>query len=126
MRLNSTSTTQARCQIVAEHIGRENEHNLDGILATFGEAARYDDEPWDAHYVGLQEVRTFYTQLLQALPDLHIDVIRQHVADHVIVVEVNIRGRHMGPRARASGYGPSDRVSRLRDLHVRSRKSVGR
>src|SRR6188472_1392607 len=97
MRLNSNSTTQARCQIVAEHIGRENQHSLDGILATFGEAARYDDEPWDAHYVGLQEVRTFYTQLLQALPDLHIDVIRQHVAEHVIVVEVIIRGRHMGP-----------------------------
>ena len=97
MRLNSNSTTQARCQIVAEHIGRENQHSLDGILATFGEAARYDDEPWDAHYVGLQEVRTFYTQLLQALPDLHIDVIRQHVAEHVIVVEVITRGHHMGP-----------------------------
>jgi steroid delta-isomerase-like uncharacterized protein len=96
MRLSSNSTTQARCQIVAEHIARENQHSLDGILATFGEAPRYDDEPWDAHYVGLQGVRTFYTQLLQALPDLHIDVIRQHVAEHVIVVEVITRGRHMG------------------------------
>ena len=78
------------------------------------------------HYVGLQEVRTFYTQLLQALPDLHIDVIRQHVAEHVIVVEVNLRGRHMGPWRGLPATGPSDRVSPLRDLHVRSGKSVGR
>jgi hypothetical protein len=42
----------ARLRIVEEHIRCENEHNLDGIMATFGETARYDDEPWDRHYSG--------------------------------------------------------------------------
>ena len=103
--MSSNSATQARCRIVDEHIARENQHSLDGILATFGKGARYDDEPWDAHYVGLPEVRAFYAQLLQALPDLHIDVIRQHVAEQVIVVEAIIRGRHMGSWRGLPGTG---------------------
>jgi steroid delta-isomerase-like uncharacterized protein len=87
---------QARLKIVEEHIALENEHKLDGIMRTFGDAARYDDEPWDAHYVGRQEVRTFYAQLLHAMPDLHIDVRQRHVAEAAVIVEVTIRGRHLG------------------------------
>jgi steroid delta-isomerase-like uncharacterized protein len=74
----------------------ENEHNLDGIMGTFGETARYDDEPWGAHYLGRQEVRSFYAQLLRAIPDLHIDIQRRHPAEESIVLEVIIRGRHLG------------------------------
>jgi hypothetical protein len=35
----------ARIAIVEQHIRLENEHNLEGVLSTFGNAARYDDEP---------------------------------------------------------------------------------
>jgi hypothetical protein len=42
----------ARLKIVDEHIVRENQHDLEGILRTFGQTARYDDEPWDGHYIG--------------------------------------------------------------------------
>jgi steroid delta-isomerase-like uncharacterized protein len=87
---------QARLKIVEEHIALENEHDLDGIMRTFGDAARYDDEPWDAHYVGRQEVRAFYAQLLHAMPDLHIDVRQRHVAEAAVIVEVIIRGQHLG------------------------------
>src|SRR4029077_11812739 len=41
-------TLSARLRIVEEHVSLENEHNLDGIMGTFGETARYDDEPWGA------------------------------------------------------------------------------
>jgi steroid delta-isomerase-like uncharacterized protein len=88
--------TLARLKLVDEHVRLENEHDLDGIMGTFGETARYDDEPWSAHYMGRQEVRQFYAQFLQALPDLHIDVQRQHAAHDAIVLEVIIRGRHCG------------------------------
>jgi steroid delta-isomerase-like uncharacterized protein len=90
------STMSARLRIVDEHVGLENEHNLDGIMGTFGDAASYDDEPWDAHYMGRQEVRAFYAQLLRAMPDLHIDVRRRHAAEDAVVLEVIIRGRHLG------------------------------
>jgi hypothetical protein len=36
-----------RLAIVEEHVRLENEHNLEGVIQTFGEAARYDDEPWN-------------------------------------------------------------------------------
>jgi steroid delta-isomerase-like uncharacterized protein len=86
----------ARIAIVEEHIRLENEHNLEGVLRTFGDGARYDDEPWDAHYEGREGVRRFYTQLMKALPDLEIDVQRRYVTDDAILVEVIIRGTHLG------------------------------
>ena len=48
------------------------------------------------HYQGLDGVRSFYTQLMSALPDLQIDVQRRHVTDDSIVLEVLIRGTHLG------------------------------
>jgi steroid delta-isomerase-like uncharacterized protein len=82
--------------IVEKHIRLENAHDLEGVLATFGDAARYDDEPWGEHYDGRDGVRRFYEQLMNALPDLEIEVQRWHVAEDAIVVEVIIRGTHLG------------------------------
>jgi steroid delta-isomerase-like uncharacterized protein len=86
----------ARIAIVEKHIGLENEHDLEGVLGTFGHAARYDDEPWGEHYNGLDGVRQFYKQLMNALPDLQIEVKQRHVAEDAVVVEVVIRGTHLG------------------------------
>ena len=86
----------ARIAVVEQHIRFENEHNLEGVLRTFGEAARYDDEAWGDHYEGRNGVRLFYEQLMKALPDLEIDVQRRHVTDDAILVEVVIRGTHLG------------------------------
>jgi steroid delta-isomerase-like uncharacterized protein len=86
----------ARSAIVEQHVRFENEHNLEGVLSTFGSTARYDDEPWDEHFDGPDGVRHFYTQLMNALPDLEIDVKRRHVTDECILLEVIIRGTHLG------------------------------
>ena len=82
--------------VVEQHIRFENEHDLEGVLGTFGDSARYDDEPWGEHYSGRDGVRQFYGQLMKALPDLEIDVQRRHVGEDAIVVEVIIRGTHLG------------------------------
>ncbi len=74
----------------------ENQHDLEGVLATSGEAARYDDEPWGEHYDGRDGVRQFYEQLMKALPDLEIKVQHRHVSEDAIVLEVTIRGTHLG------------------------------
>jgi steroid delta-isomerase-like uncharacterized protein len=86
----------ARIAIVEQHIRLENEHDLEGVLRTFGDTARYDDEPWGEHYKGRNGVRLFYDQLMKALPDLEIEVQRQHVTDDAILLEVVIRGTHLG------------------------------
>jgi steroid delta-isomerase-like uncharacterized protein len=81
-----TERQAARIAIVEEHIRLENEHDLEGVLRTFGDSARYDDEPWDAHYEGRDGVRR----------DLEIEVQRRYVTAEAIVVEVVIRGTHLG------------------------------
>jgi steroid delta-isomerase-like uncharacterized protein len=92
----SEDRRSARIAIVEEHIRLENEHDLDGVLRTFGESPRYDDEPWGEHYKGQDGVRLFYAQLLRALPDLEIEVQNRHVAEDAVLVEVIIRGTHLG------------------------------
>jgi steroid delta-isomerase-like uncharacterized protein len=82
--------------VVEQHIRFENEHDLEGVLGTFGDTARYDDEPWGEHYNGRDGVRQFYEQMMKALPDLEIVVQRRHVAEDAVVVEVMIRGTHLG------------------------------
>jgi len=86
-----------RLSLVEEHVRLENAHDLDGVIQTFGDAARYDDEPWNLHYEGRDQVRRFYGELMGALPDLSIEIVRRHVADETIVLEVMIRGTHQGP-----------------------------
>jgi len=93
---SSDSKVAARLKIAEEHVRLENAHDLDGIIGTFGAAARYDDEPWVAHYMGHKEVREFYAQLLAAIPDLHIDIGRRHASDECVILETTIRGSHLG------------------------------
>jgi steroid delta-isomerase-like uncharacterized protein len=90
------ASISARLALVEQHVRMENEHNLDGVLDTFGDTAQYDDEPWNEHYKGRTGVRAFYEQLMKALPDLAIDVQRRHVTDETILLEVIIRGTHLG------------------------------
>ena len=83
-----------RLAAVEEHVRLENAHDLEGVIQTFGETAHYDDEPWNQHYEGREQVRVFYGQLMTALPDLSIEIVRRHLAEDTIVLEVIIRGTH--------------------------------
>jgi steroid delta-isomerase-like uncharacterized protein len=93
---SSPNADSARIAIVEQHVRMENEHDLEGVLRTFGEAAQYDDEAWGEHFRGRNGVRAFYSQIMTALPDLQIDVQRRHVAADAILLEVLIRGTHLG------------------------------
>jgi steroid delta-isomerase-like uncharacterized protein len=95
--MNVVDRMAARLSLVEEHVRLENQHDLEGIMGTFGATAQYDDEPWDLHYLGRDEVRAFYDGFLQALPGVEIDVQRRHASETAVVLEVIIRGRHLGP-----------------------------
>ena len=92
----STLQSEARIATVEDHIRCENRHDLDAVLATFGSDPQYHDEPWNDHRLGIDGVRSYYTELINALPDLSIDVKSRHVADEAIIVEVIISGTHLG------------------------------
>lgn len=86
----------ARIALVEQHVRLENAHDLEGVLGTFGNTAHYDDEAWGEHYAGASGVRDFYSQLMKALPDLDIQVLRRHATEDAIVLEVLIRGTQLG------------------------------
>ncbi len=97
MGLLEAERLQVRLAVVEEHIRCENRHDLEAVMETFGSEARYDDEPWADHRSGRDAVRSYYTELMSALPDLSIEVQQKHVAAESVVVEVIIRGTHHGP-----------------------------
>jgi steroid delta-isomerase-like uncharacterized protein len=94
------TTTEAlradRLRQVDQHVALENLHDLDAVMETFGSQAAYDDEPWDEHFRDPGGVRAHYERLLSAVPDLHIEPIRRHVTDDVVVLECMITGTHEG------------------------------
>jgi steroid delta-isomerase-like uncharacterized protein len=87
---------RAQLEVVEEHVRRENAHDLQGIMTTFGRQAWYDDEPWGEHHDGRDAVRRYYEDLLAALPDLHIDIAHRLAAEHGVALEVRISGTHLG------------------------------
>lgn len=90
-------STESRIAVVEEHVRCENRHDLDAVMGTFGPDARYEDQPWGDQRTGHDGVRSYYIELLRALPDLSIEVRHRHVASNGIVLEVTIRGTHLGP-----------------------------
>jgi steroid delta-isomerase-like uncharacterized protein len=87
---------EARWALVQEHIACENRHDLEGVMATFGSSARFEDEPWNDRRLDRDAVRAYYRETLGALPDLHIEVKRRHAAPEALTLEVVIRGTHGG------------------------------
>jgi steroid delta-isomerase-like uncharacterized protein len=86
----------ARLRIVEEHIRRENEHDLAGIMATFADEPKYDDAPWSDQRLGRDAVEGYYRDLLAALPDLHIEVLDRLVTEAAVVLEVTVSGTQAG------------------------------
>jgi steroid delta-isomerase-like uncharacterized protein len=87
---------EARLNQIQEHIRCENQHDLTGIMQTFGATAEYNDLPWVDMHTGRDGVESYYAQILKSVPDLFIDVQRRHVAGDTVVLEVIIRGTHLG------------------------------
>ena len=87
----------ARLRLVEEHVRLENRHDLRGIMETFGDEAKYEDAPWEEHHLGRGAVEKYYQDLLEALPDLRIDVRDRLVSEEAVVLEVVISGTQAGP-----------------------------
>src|SRR5438067_10684720 len=125
MSLLEPDRAHARAAVVDEHIRCENRHDLDAIMATFGMDARYDDEPWGDYRVGRDGVRSYYTELMRALPDLSIEVKRLARC----LGECGVGGDHSRHASRTMARSASDRppsgVPALRRLWFRRRRQAG-
>jgi steroid delta-isomerase-like uncharacterized protein len=96
MTAHLSARARAQLALVEEHVSCENAHDLRGVMATFGDRAWYDDEPWGEHHEGRDAVRGYYQDLLTSLPDLHIGITRCLAAEEGVALEVRISGTQLG------------------------------
>ena len=92
----SQTSAEARVELVKEHVQAEVDHDIERIMATWGESPSFDDEPWHEHFEGRAEIRAHYIELMNAFPDFTLDVEKWHVTDEAVIIEVTFRGTHLG------------------------------
>jgi steroid delta-isomerase-like uncharacterized protein len=86
----------ARLAAVDEHVRAEISHDLDSLVATFGDRPFWDDRAANERHDGRDGVRTYYAELFAGFPDFGFDVERRHVAEDAVILEVTVRGTHTG------------------------------
>jgi steroid delta-isomerase-like uncharacterized protein len=89
---------KTRLRLVEEHCLAENNHDLDAIMATFG------DDP----FFGLNELEISGSETVEAVyagfgfadqgsfSNLRIEILRRHVSDESVILEIVITGKHTG------------------------------
>ena len=71
----------------------QNAHDLEAMLACFHEGYRSEQPQFPARtFQGIDQVRTNWSALLDAMPDFHADVLRSAVDGDVVFVEVHWTG----------------------------------
>ena len=88
----------ARERVLAEHLRAENDHDLDGIMATFTPDATLVLN--GQTFTGTDIIRRAHAALGFAdhggFSDLHIAEVARHAAPGAIVLEERLSGRHTG------------------------------
>lgn len=85
-----------RIKLVEEHLQAENNHNLDAIMATFGQNPSFNLNGLDLG--GSESIRGLYDGFgfggNGSFSNLKAEVRHQHVSNDSIVVELIIKGKH--------------------------------
>ena len=92
----SQEIIDARNRLVDEHVQAEVDHDIERIMATWGEKPWFDDVGWEERSYGREEIRAHYVELLNSFPDLDIEVHKRHVTDEFVILEVTVTGTHLG------------------------------
>jgi steroid delta-isomerase-like uncharacterized protein len=85
----------ARDKIVREHAESENRHDFDFALATFHHP-RYELYPSGEVIDGAEAVAAYYEETRAAFPDQRNRVIAIHHGDDSVVMEIELKGTHLG------------------------------
>ena len=98
--------TATRLAIVDEHVRAEQTHELEALVATFGDRPFWDDRGANERHDGRGGIHAYYDELFAGFPDFALEILRRHVAAEAVVVEVIARGTHRGTW---KGVAPSGR-----------------
>lgn len=84
-----------RDRIVREHAQSENEHDFEFALGTFHHP-RYELYPTGDVIEGAEAVAAYYEETRAAFPDQRNRVLAIHHGDDAVVMELELRGTHLG------------------------------
>ena len=93
---SSDSLRARREAVVREHMESENEHDFDTTIGTFSHP-RYEIVATGDVYDGEAEVRRYFADTRTAFPDQRNEVIALHHAEHAVIAEFYLLGKHLGP-----------------------------
>ena len=85
---------EARLRIVQEHVEREQAHELDALVATFGDSPEWHNKPDGQVLAGHGAIRDFYGGLFLGFPNFWLRINGTHVADESVIVEGEFGGTH--------------------------------
>ena len=74
-----------------------NAHDVDGVLACFGEGCLFEDVAVDARSNGLAELRKLLGLTYRGFPDFYVDVLHVVAGPTHYAAEVVVGGTYMGP-----------------------------
>lgn len=87
---------ERRLRLVEEHVRAENKHDLDRIMATFGDTPRFVLNGVDI--VGHDAIRGLYESFgfgeRGSFSDVAVSVRYRHMSANAIVLELSLSGRH--------------------------------
>lgn len=90
---------EARLKIVDEHLRAENDHDVDGIMRTFGENATFVLN--SDTISGQDDIRAFYEAFGfgggGGFTNLHVIERTRHISDDAIILEITVTGEHTNP-----------------------------
>jgi steroid delta-isomerase-like uncharacterized protein len=102
--------------IIDRHFAAENDHDVEGTLATYTDDVVWDDVTHPLCPVrGKSAAGAIYTSILEAIPDLHLESVRRFGVADSVVDESILTGHVEGQWAGVDGGGAPVSV---RILHV--------
>ena len=92
----SQDQIEARLRIVEEHMRAENDHDVDGIMRTFGENPTFVLN--GDTFTGQESIRAMYEGFgfggRGGFANIHVEVKLRHVSDDAVILEATLTGEH--------------------------------
>ena len=87
---------EARLRIVEEHMRAENDHDVEGIMRTFGENPTFVLN--GNTFTGQDSIRAMYEDFgfgrRGGFANIHVEVSRRHISDDAVILEATLSGEH--------------------------------
>jgi steroid delta-isomerase-like uncharacterized protein len=95
---------EKRESIVKHHVESENRHDVNATIDTF-HVPRYEVMPMGMVHDGGQAVGELLSGLFKGFPDFTVEIIKTHHSEDAVILEVKMKGTHLGEWAGLKSTG---------------------